>query len=57
MYYLLSSVLFYDYTNTLFFARLAVSISLGESSSGSIYQKDSSRKRKRIQINGGGKSC
>ena len=57
MYYLLSSFLFYDYTNTLLSRRSLVSLSPGERSSEIIGQKDSSQKRTRQQMNGGGDFC
>ena len=54
--YIICCLLFYFITILApFFARFILSLSLGERSSGSINQKDSSRKRKRIHMNGGGK--
>ena len=47
--------LYYDYTKHPFFARLVESITPWERSSGSIGHKDLSRKRKIIQMSGGGK--
>ena len=58
LFYLLSSLLYYDYTNTHFaFAIFVVSLTAGTRSSVSIDHKNLSHNRTRNQMNGGGKSC
>ena len=56
LYCLLSSVLYYDYTNTPPPTIFVASLTLGERGSGSIGHKDSSQKSTRIHMNGRGES-